>query len=147
MTLINFEALYDTQKYSICFAMDSTFDTEEWFGVTIRRFNRETQVWEENGEVDEQNTDTENGIYCQWVTKTGLFAPFEELDERAERLYRGFILYVMFALDAYLIVAVIIAFCRKGSRRKINKNQSAERKSVLNDKEYSGVQTEGHEDG
>lgn len=76
--------------------------------ITIRRFDQAQGGWVVEGVTDEANTDTEVGKFCQKVGRLGLYAIFEAVDKNEERLYKGFCLYVMFGIDLFLIVGVIL---------------------------------------
>lgn len=143
ITIINFDAQYDAQKFSVCFTMADTFLIDDWFGVDIRLYDEATNLWVEEGIEDTQESDDETFTYCRWVSKTGLYAPFEASNENDARLYSGFILYVMFGIDIYLVILIIIG-CKmdKKSSKQQRQPHGKSRTSVLNDKEYSGINTD-----
>lgn len=88
--------------------MDETFVIDDWFDVEIRLYDTATNNWVQEGDLDTQETNDEKRTYCQWVSKTGMFAPFEAFNENDTRLFSGFILYVMFGIDVYLVICIII---------------------------------------
>lgn len=105
--MIYLNAETDQEKYSVCFTLDTPMID---LTVEIRKFDEATESWIIEGESDVDNTDVEIGKYCQKVSKLGLYAIYEVVEKNETRLYQGFILYIMFGIDLFLIVGVILGF-------------------------------------
>lgn len=46
--------------------------------------------------------------FCRRMSKSGIIGLFNKIDEKPNRLYQGFILYVIIVIDILLIVGVIV---------------------------------------
>jgi hypothetical protein len=94
------------KMYSVCYGLSAKPE----YDVIFKVWNTSTNIWEEDKKSveDKERSDLDKFIYCRKMTKTGIIGLFYEENKNAERLYKGFILYIIIFTDIFLVIGIII---------------------------------------
>ena len=104
ITIPNLALDEEEQKITLCFETNESIIT----GTVFKVYSQTSKSWIEDtaSSIDEGlSTETK---FCRKVTQTGVYGLFNAIDTKPERLYKGFILYIIIVIDVFLIIGIAL---------------------------------------